>query len=60
MGPEKWYEHDGKRICKYRLQRENCRGCLFECLCTPEDKKQDINKGHNSDEESNQNFNKKS
>ena len=55
-----WYEHDDKRICKYWLQREICRDCLFECLCTPEDKKQDINKGHNSDGESNQNFNKKS
>ena len=55
-----WYEHDDKRICKYWLQREICRDCLFDNLCSPEDKKQDINKGHKKEGESAQNFNKKS
>ncbi len=60
MNPEKWYEHSDKRICKYWLQREICRDCLFDNLCSPEDKKQDINKGRKKEGESAQNFNKKS
>ena len=31
------YEHSDKRICKYWLQRESCRQCLFEALCHLED-----------------------
>ena len=27
------YEYSDKRICKYGLQIENCRQCLFETLC---------------------------
>ena len=37
-----WYEYADKRICKYGLQRESCRQCLFETLCNLENnKKQD-------------------
>lgn len=37
-----WYEYADKRICKYGLQRESCRQCLFEVLCNLENnKKQD-------------------
>lgn len=35
----KWYEYANKRICKYWLQRETCRQCLFEILCDLEWKK---------------------
>jgi len=44
METVKWYEHSDKRICKYWIQREDCRKCLFDNLCTPEDKAQDKNK----------------
>ena len=27
------YEYKHLRICKYGLQRESCRKCLFEVLC---------------------------
>ncbi len=37
-----WYEYADKRICKYWLQIESCRKCLFEALCNLENnKKQD-------------------
>ncbi len=39
-----WYEYAYKRICKFWIQRESCRDCLFDNLCTPEDKAQDKNK----------------
>lgn len=35
----KWYEHADKRICKYWLQIESCRKCLFEVLCRLENQK---------------------
>ena len=28
-----WYEFAHLRICKYWIQRESCRRCLFETLC---------------------------
>ena len=43
METRKWYEYADKRICKYWLQKEDCRKCLFDNLCTPEDKAQDKN-----------------
>ena len=33
------YEHSDLRICRHNLQREYCRGCLFEVLCNLEDQK---------------------
>ena len=39
-----WYEHADKRVCKFWIQKEDCRKCLFDSLCTPEDKVQDKNK----------------
>ena len=27
------YEYQNKRVCKYGLQIESCRQCLFEALC---------------------------
>lgn len=33
------YEHQDKRICKYWLQIESCRKCLFEALCNYENQK---------------------
>ena len=47
-----WYQYENKRICKYWLQRENCIKCLFENLCTPEEKKQDQNKWTSKNKES--------
>lgn len=39
MWIEKWYEYTNKRICRYWLQKETCRDCLFEVLCDYEDMK---------------------
>lgn len=33
------YEYADKRICKYWLQIESCRQCLFEALCALEERK---------------------
>ena len=30
---KKWYEYEHLRVCKYNIQREHCRWCLFEVLC---------------------------
>lgn len=35
----KEYEHSDKRICKYWLQIESCRQCLFDALCQYEARK---------------------
>lgn len=37
-------EKSEKRICKYWLQIESCRKCLFEALCNYEDNR-DRNEG---------------
>ena len=34
------YEYSDKRICKHNIQRETCRECLFETLCSLEEKKE--------------------
>lgn len=44
METGKWYDHEDLRICKFWLQKERCSNCLFDAICSPEDKKQDQNK----------------
>ncbi len=51
MRTEKWYQYEDKRICKYWLQKERCSECLFDNLCSPEDKRQDQNKWKDSKDE---------
>lgn len=36
---KKWYEHSDLKICKYWLQIQSCRKCLFENLCNLENNK---------------------
>ena len=48
-----WYEYSYLRLCKYWLQKERCSDCLFDNLCTPEDKKQDKNKWNSKNKKSN-------
>ena len=40
---EKETPYEGKRICKYGLQIESCRQCLFDTLCRLEENNKRFN-----------------
>ncbi len=47
-----WYEYSHLRICKYWIQKKRCCDCLFDNLCSPEDKREDKNKWTSENKES--------